>query len=90
MRNLVVVVVLGVVACGGPNEGEAVWACEQFVERRVGTEVEFDSQATVKDRGGNTWYVRSRFDAGEGVVTYECVVSHANDQWILEDLSTDR
>lgn len=88
MRKLVPVLVV-LAACGGPNEGGALSACEQFVERRVNAEVEFDSEATVEALEDG-WYVRSRFDSGEGVVTYECTVTHDGAAWTLEELTTDR
>lgn len=88
MRWVVAVLVLSAVACGSGAVGAEV-ACEQFVERRVGAAVDFDDDVVSEERGGG-WYVRSRFDAGEGVTVYECEVVREGDGWRLLDLTTDR
>lgn len=89
-RVVTAVVLLAIVGCGGSSGGtEAHAACEKFVERRAGADLEFDPEAVTERRGGG-WYVRSRADAGEGVFVYECVVAREQNAWRLVDLTTDR
>lgn len=83
--------------CGGSDEPkdesvEAGVACEQFLERRVGAEVEHGDwqDADVSGGGKSPYVVQSRFNAGGQWSVYRCEVERTDDGWTLVDLTTDR
>lgn len=87
--------------CGGSDgtsdepEDESVGAgvaCEQFVERRAGADVEHGDwqEADVTGEGDGPYVVQSRFSAGGTWNVYRCEVERTSDGWRLIDLKTDR
>lgn len=67
-------------------------ACEQFIERRAGGEVEHGDwrDADVRGKGDGSYVVQSRFSAGGTWSVYKCKVKRTADGWTLIDLTTDR
>lgn len=91
---LAIAVVL--VGCSGePDLSTAQIMCEEFIEGRVGSDLEFGGAS---DRGGEQvgdlrWEATGTFtEPADGSTTsYTCEVEHDGDEtWTLVDIETDR
>lgn len=84
--------------CGGGSDepkDESVGAgvaCEEFLERRAGANVEHGDwqDADVRGGGGKPYVVQSRFSIDGAWSVYRCEVERTDDGWTLVNLTTDR
>lgn len=82
-------------ACSDGGQNMAAVMCGEFVDRRLGVEVEHDGPlegATVEGAQPGPFVVQAAFtEPATGARTsYSCTIEQAGDEWRLLDLTTSR